>query len=965
MAAESLGEKLKVFISYSRQDMAFVDRLQTALAERGIEAFVDRDHIEKSEDWWARLTQLITDADTIIFVLSPDSVNSKVCADEVAFGERLNKRFVPIVARNIPGQKVPLALSRLDYVWFIANPLAQATGDFDKALADLVRALETDIPWIRDHTRLGAVAERWEARKRPADLLLRGAERASAETWLMTRPEKAPDPTDAHRALVTLSRQASTRTQRMFLGISLIAAAVALLLAGGAFWQRQVAVFEADRAIKSENNAKATTREAQITQSGLLANAVEEVLKLPGDSGAPLALLLALEGMPDAASDDSRQASRPRVSEAQVQLDRANPVFRERIVVPHDDKVSTVAWSPDGLLLATGSDDKTARIVEAATGREIARVAHDEPVTAVAWSPDGTWLATGSGRDTKGEARIIEAATGREIIRVVHDGAVRTVASSPDGTRVATGSMDKTARIVEATTGREIARVAHDGWVNALAWSPDGTWLATGSGDLLSTKHEARVVEAATGREIARIAHEDEIRSVAWSPDGTRVATGSSDKTASIVDPGSVSGAGLATRREIARVPHKGIVWAVSWSPDGTRLATGSGDLTSNQHEARIVEAATGREIARIAHEGIVRAVAWSPDGSRLLTGSDDKSARIVEAATGREIGRVAHDSSVRAVAWSPVGTRLATGSADKTARIVEEAVGREIARVPHERGVNTVAWSLDGTRLATGSSDKSVRIVEAAMGREIARAPHKGIVWAVSWSPDGTRLATGSGDLTSNQHEARIVEAATGREIARIAHEGIVFSVAWNPDGTIIATGSNDKIARIVEAATGREIARVPHERGVNTVAWSLDGTRLATGSSDKSARIVEAATGKQIARMAHDGDVNAVAWRPLPPAPDGSTLIATGSTDNSARIWHVFMTPQALVDAAKARAARCLTQKQRSQYFLPAAPPTWCVARRLWPYHSDEWQDWLPKQKVYLASGRQGEAPVLPRAE
>src|SRR5262245_14198319 len=83
------ASNLSVFISYSRQDIAFVDRLQQALAECGIEAFVDREHIEKAEAWWARITDLITNADTITFVLSPGSVDSKICKEEIAFAERL------------------------------------------------------------------------------------------------------------------------------------------------------------------------------------------------------------------------------------------------------------------------------------------------------------------------------------------------------------------------------------------------------------------------------------------------------------------------------------------------------------------------------------------------------------------------------------------------------------------------------------------------------------------------------------------------------------------------------------------------------------------------------------------------------------------------------------------------------------------------------------------------------------
>src|SRR5262245_40092294 len=312
---------LNVFISYSRQDIAFVDRLQEALAERGIEAYVDREHIEKGEEWWARIKQLITNADTIIFVLSPGSVDSKICKDEVAFAEGLNKRFVPIVAHDLGGRDVPAALARLNYIFFIPSPAAGTSGVFDEAVGDLVHALETDIPWIREHTRLGALAERWEARKRPGDLLLRGAELSAAEAWLTTRPEKAPDPTDAHRALITLSRQAATRRQGTLVGASLAAVVVASALAGAAMWQRGVAVEnetraieeaeraekQAQRAIRSEAQTRKVTDQAQSTESGLLANAASQFTDDELGRDSATGMLVAMEGLPDAASDDPVQ----------------------------------------------------------------------------------------------------------------------------------------------------------------------------------------------------------------------------------------------------------------------------------------------------------------------------------------------------------------------------------------------------------------------------------------------------------------------------------------------------------------------------------------------------------------------------------------------------------------------------------------------------------------------------------
>jgi hypothetical protein len=146
-------------------------------------------------------------------------------------------------------------------------------------------------------------------------------------------------------------------------------------------------------------------------------------------------------------------------------------------------------------------------------------------------------------------------------------------------------------------------------------------------------------------------------------------------------------------------------------------------------------------------------------------------------------------------------------------------------------------------------------------------------------------------------------------------------------------------------------------------SAAWSPDGTRIVTASADHTA-LIWATDGTPLGTLkGPPGRVNLAEWSPLAQYRDGSTLVVTASEDQTARIWQVYITTEALVDAAIARVTRCLTQAQRKDYFLPPAPPTWCVERRLWPYHGDEWQAWLPKQKAWLASGRRGEAPALPQ--
>ena len=99
--AADVQPKAKIFISYSRKDMAFADRLEAALKARGFEPLIDRSEIYAFEDWWKRIEALIGRADTVVFVLSPDAVASEVALKEVAHAASLNKRFAPIVCRRV------------------------------------------------------------------------------------------------------------------------------------------------------------------------------------------------------------------------------------------------------------------------------------------------------------------------------------------------------------------------------------------------------------------------------------------------------------------------------------------------------------------------------------------------------------------------------------------------------------------------------------------------------------------------------------------------------------------------------------------------------------------------------------------------------------------------------------------------------------------------------------------------
>ncbi len=532
----------------------------------------------------------------------------------------------------------------------------------------------------------------------------------------------------------------------------------------------------------------------------------------------------------------------------------------------HASAVRSVSWSPDGTRLATGSEDGRAKVWDSAGGRELLTLkGHASPVCSVSWSPDGTRLATGSVDDT---AKVWDSAGGRDLLTLKgHTRMVWSVAWSPDGMRLATASHDGTAKVWDSAGGRELLTLkGHTSPVRSVSWSPDGTRLATGSED-----GKAKVWDAVGGRELLTLTgHTDQVRSVSWSPDGARLATASLDGTAKVWD-------AAGGPEQFTLKGHTLAVWSVSWSPDGARLATGSEDGT-----AKVWHAAGGRDLLTLkGHQSMIWSMTWSPDGTRLATGSEDRTARVWDAGDGRELLTLkGHTDQVHSVSWSPDGSRLATASLDGTAKIWDAANGRELRTLKGHTGVLTsVCWSPSGTRLATGSHDGIAKVWDTADGRELlALKRHTGVVSSLSWSPDGTRLATGSEDGT-----ARIWDAAGGQALLTLeGYTGMVYSVSWSPDGMRLATGNGDRTAKVWDTVSGLELLTLKgHTSAVRSLSWSRDGTRLATGSLDGTAKVWDAAGGRELLTLTGPAGEIIVSW-----SPDG-TRLATGSEDGTAKVW------------------------------------------------------------------------------
>ncbi|MDL1885841.1 TIR domain-containing protein [Anaerolineae bacterium CFX8] len=920
-----------VMISYSRKDKAFVQRLEAALRASGREVWVDWEDIPTGVDFMAEIFAGIEAANTFVFIISPDSVSSPVCLEEVRHAVTHKKRFVPILYREIDDQAKGSFHPALGaHNWFFFRE----DDDFNQAFNQLVKTLDTDIPHVRLHTRLLVRARDWESKGRTDSLLLRGDDLREAETWLMQNANKEPPPTELHREYILASRRAAQVRNRVIVGVG-AALLIITMLALFAFNQSVIATEQAATATFAQGQAVLEANNAA-TQA-----AIAEIARATSDANA----LIALDNAATATIAQGEaliQANIAATEAAAAQIARATSDANALIAL--DNAATATIAQGEALIQANiAATQAAAAQIARATSDANALIALDNAATATI--AQGQAVLEANNAATQAAIAEIARATSDYNAEVALDNAA--TATIAQGEALIQANIAAT----EAAAA-EIARATSD--YNAEVALNNAATATIAQGEALIQRDAAELNAAAAfaAQETAiyqanRAATQEALANfnaatavaaqetvVAIQATAVAAANLERDFQATAAAAEAARARGLALSDGSEEVYNNG-------NPDLAlimALEASAADPTLAESYRALLEVAYApgtRLIYGLAdgqqHAGPVTSLAYSPDGQYVLSGSKDGTVKLWNAAAGtlaRQFGASGdrHTFGVNTVAFSPDGTLAVSGDESGNMLLWDVATGEAVLRfgassgyekigpirglvflpnaanrVVSTNGLNLIAWDTRTGQIAARNNISAEALVGGSLavsgngaylllgstiwgGSNISqrqRSFEDGWIGAFGLTSD-TALVSLSPD--SNEFVLREIVSQIDRVRFR-GHSGNITALIFSPDGRYALSGAGsgstprpDFSLILWDAATGEPLRRYNgHSGPVNALAFSPDGRYIVSGSDDGQIRSWETTPTGELARYNAAYAVREMAFHP------GGSLVALGYDDQS----------------------------------------------------------------------------------
>ena len=874
-----------VFISYSRKDKPFIQKLNDALAGKGVRTWVDWEGIELASDWMETITSAIQGTDALIFVISADSLKSKVCKDELELGLKLNKKLIPILYRE-PGSKTKMheKLAATNWVYL------REQDDFDETIPKLIQSINTDLGWVRQHTQLLGQAIEWEKKNKNNSFLLHGSELEDAERWMAEASGKENrEILPIQAEFISSSRIITTRNQRRLVVTMSVLVVVAIVFGFAA--------------LISRNRAQTAEAAAKVSEATAIANEkIAATQKAIAEENQKIA-----EENQKLAEEKTNLANAERsAAQAQILQSRAGELDTSTLLAI-DSYQRNASFQAENII----------RINSSLLPFPVAQMSQDGAIWNIEWSPDDKFFVTGNNHDPANvdavnEACVWNGTDGEKLYCVQHENDVNDAIFSRDGKFLITASADQSVKIWDAASGEPLESLDFGGAVLDLDVSE--SVLAIGREDNFLTLYYFNKPD------LKPIDYEqvDGVKTVKFSPDGFFLAFG--------LQNGNVRFWQSRDNFFYEGPKHpKSSYTVLAFSPDNNWLVSGGGDSI-----ARLTKR-DGSIKYGVRHQDWVEGVAFGPDASWFVTVSDDNLVRVLDSATGAEKFKMSHSHFAQKVTVSSDGQWIASTGYDQVVRIWDSVSGSQMLEIPLDSNGSAIAFNQDGTRIIAADEDGNISIWDISMlksrinyieftefVREARLTPSgeflvvnaddfnlwkipadqiqqikngttaeiitstESLTYDTAISPDSQWVAVVELDTENTRKNRGTLVSLDGKIQFPLEHGGEITGVAFTEDSSTVVTSGVNGLLWFWDVGSGEQQFSLDNSEKIYSLTTSPAGKFAVAGLNGKS-KVWNIDSQEEITDLQQAGDIEAMAF-----SQDG-TYLATGSSEATVILWKV----------------------------------------------------------------------------